>query len=188
MAMAKEVIRMAWRPTRFLKEGELDNTVHGKVTGWMAFAGMREKVTLDLEGDFHRDIRGAKIRFKDEGRDDDVEAASYMRGFAAEQTGQGGDITAGLPPHDYGSEPYIEWYGNDSGRVVLELEPGEVRVVEGPAWQPEEGEDLDETRREASKKQFTGFVGGLAKDMDCPVGVVGDAPKARRRIPPVSRN
>jgi len=30
-----EVIKMAFRPTRFLIEGELDNTCQGKVTGWM---------------------------------------------------------------------------------------------------------------------------------------------------------
>ena len=54
----------------------------------MQFAGVKEKVTLSLEGDFHRDIRGAKIRFRGEGRDDDVEAASYMDSFAAKQTGK----------------------------------------------------------------------------------------------------
>ena len=43
-----EVIKMAFRPTRFLIEGELDNTHPGKVTGWMKFAGLKEKVTFDL--------------------------------------------------------------------------------------------------------------------------------------------
>ena len=52
---------MTWRPTKYLLEGELDNTHLGRVTGWMQFAGMKEKVTLLLKGDFHRDIRGAKI-------------------------------------------------------------------------------------------------------------------------------
>ncbi len=28
---------MAWRPTEYLLEGELDNTTPGKVTGWMQF-------------------------------------------------------------------------------------------------------------------------------------------------------
>lgn len=53
---------MAWRPTEHLIEGELDNTTPGKVTGWMRFAGMNERVLFDLTGDFHRDIRGARIR------------------------------------------------------------------------------------------------------------------------------
>ena len=41
---------MAWRPTECFITGELDNTVPNKVTGWMQFAGMNEKVTFDLEG------------------------------------------------------------------------------------------------------------------------------------------
>jgi len=39
---------MAWRPTEYLIEGELDNTNPGKVTGWMRFAGLKDKVTFDL--------------------------------------------------------------------------------------------------------------------------------------------
>lgn len=54
---------MAWRPTQFVQEGELDNTCPDKVTGWIKFADMKDKVTFDLEGNFHRDIRGAKIHF-----------------------------------------------------------------------------------------------------------------------------
>ena len=53
-----EVMNMAWRPTEYLLEGELDNTTPGKVTGWMRFAGTKDRVTLDLEGDFHRINRG----------------------------------------------------------------------------------------------------------------------------------
>jgi hypothetical protein len=30
---------MAWRPSEYLIDGELDNTTPGKVTGWMRFAG-----------------------------------------------------------------------------------------------------------------------------------------------------
>ena len=150
---------MAWRPTRFLKEGELDNTVPGKVTGWMKFAGMNEKVILDLEGDFHRDIRGAKIRFTGEGQDDDVEAASYMDGFAAEQTGKAGDITAGLPPHDYGTVPYVEWYGNENGRVVLE--PDQIEVIGTPL--PYEQEEP--VTRAQQNRNMAEFMGQLAQGL-----------------------
>ena len=58
---------MAWRPTDYLIEGELDNTKPGKVVGWMRFAGLRKKVTFDLHGDFHRDIRRTRITFKGPG-------------------------------------------------------------------------------------------------------------------------
>jgi len=123
---------MAWRPTQHLIEGELDNTQPGKVTGWMRFAGMDETVTFDLKGDFHRDIRGAKIRFTGKGREDDQAAAEYMEGFASHQTGKVGDITAGLPPQDYVSYPYIEIYSDDNGRIVIELDRSQVQVVGQP--------------------------------------------------------
>ena len=92
---------MAWRPTRYLLEGELDNTQPGKVTGWMRFAGLKRKVTFALEGDFHRDIRGAKIRLRGDGAPDDPEAQSYVESFALTQSGKVGDITAGREPVIY---------------------------------------------------------------------------------------
>lgn len=123
---------MAWRPTEYLLEGELDNTTPGKVTGWMRFAGIKDKVTFNLQGDFHRDIRGAKIHFTGDGRQDDPEAASHMDSFATKQTGKVGDITAGLPPQDYVDYPYLEWYGDENGRVVLELDSKQIRVIGTP--------------------------------------------------------
>ncbi len=123
---------MAWRPTEYLIEGELDNTHLGKVTGWLRFAGMRRKVRLDLEGDFHRDIRGTMLRLRGPAAVEaprPKEAAAYMKGFSAAQVGRAGDITAGLKPVDYVDYPYVEWYGEGNGRVVLELDPEQIEVV-----------------------------------------------------------
>ena len=92
---------MAWRPTQHLIEGELDNTTPGKVMGWMRFAGMNQQVIFDLQGDFHRDIRGAKIHLTGDGQPDNPQARAYMACFATRQTGEVGDITAGRPPADY---------------------------------------------------------------------------------------
>ena len=50
--------RMAFRPYENLIDGELDNRVPNKVTGWIRFFRQgREplKVSLDLDGDFHED-------------------------------------------------------------------------------------------------------------------------------------
>ena len=118
---------MAWRPSKYLIEGELDNTRQGIVTGWMRFAGLDEKVSFELKGDFHRDIRGTKIRFSGDGNPGPAVAAGYMKGFARHQTGVVGDMTAGLPPTDYSDTPYLEWYADENGRVVIELEPDQVR-------------------------------------------------------------
>jgi len=122
---------MACRPTHCLIEGEFDNTRLGKVTGWMRFRGMKDKVTFDLKGDFHRDIRGAKIQFKGAAAETQPpsDAEQYMKGLAQHQTGKVGDITAGLPPYDYGKTPYFEWFGEENGRVVIELESTQIEVI-----------------------------------------------------------
>ena len=125
---------MAWRPNEQFIEGVLDNTVPGKVTGWMLFAGMKKKVVFDLEGNFHRDIRGAKVRLRGDGElASDVVAEKYMEGFSTLQKGNVGDMTAGLPPYDYTkNSAYFEWYGNDNGRVVIELDTDQVELLTNP--------------------------------------------------------
>jgi len=127
------MIKMAWRPSRYLIEGELDNTELGTVTGWMEFAGIDGRVTIDLRGDFHRDIRGTKIRFTGGAKRDEPGARVYMENFAIHQKGVVGDMTAGLPPADYVSgRCYLEWYGDFNGRVVIVLEQDQVEVVGVP--------------------------------------------------------
>ena len=150
---------MAWRPTQYVREGELDNTVSGKVTGWIRFAGVREKVTLDLNGDFHRDIRGAKLRIKSSEPDEDPAAVKYMEGFSRRQTGKTGDITAGLPPADYVDYPYVEWYSDVNGRVVLELAPDQIEVtgvpvpsdVVAPISRAEQEQNMDKFLRDLAQ-------------------------------------
>ncbi|HOH65645.1 MAG: hypothetical protein RBS72_22240 [Sedimentisphaerales bacterium] len=124
--------KMAFRPTHCLIEGELDNTQLGAVTGWIRFVGVNAPVVLKLQGNFHRDIQGAKIRFKGEASPDDPDKEAYMDGFSTSQNGKVGDITAGLPPFDYGDYPYIEWYSEENGRVVLELDKDQVEVIGQP--------------------------------------------------------
>ncbi len=179
---------MAWRPTRFLKEGELDNTVPGKVTGWMQFAGVKEKVTFELEGDFHRDIRGTRIRLKAEGRDDDPAAEKYMETFSARQTGKVGDITAGLPPQDYSTYPYVEFYSNENGRVVLELEASQIEVIGTPLPFAEQ----EPVSRVEQHRNMAEFMTQLAQGMN--VGVrekpaaqpTSDGGKPRRARKPMA--
>jgi hypothetical protein len=152
---------MAWRPTQYLIEGELDNTVPGKVTGWIEFAGIEGKVTFDLTGDFHRDIRGAKVHFVGHGRKNDPAAAKYMTGMAVHQTGKAGDITAGLPPRDYSGYPYIEWYSVENGRVVLELQPEQVQVIGTPI----PASETEPISRAEQNRNLTGFLCDLAQNL-----------------------
>ena len=155
---------MAWRPTQYLVEGELDNSYPGKVTGWMKFAGLKEKVTFDLEGNFHRDIRGAKIRFKGDDSEDDLDAVGYMQGFAQHQMGEAGDITAGRQPADYVDYPYIEWYSSENGRVVIELEPVQIEVIGTPIPAIES----NPISRDEQNRNMAEFLAGLADAANIP--------------------
>jgi hypothetical protein len=119
---------MAWRPNRYLQHGIIDNRLPGKITGELRFHGLEDPVVLELEGDFHRDIRGTRIHLYEDGDEATSDAEEYMKGFDLLQVGQAGDITAGLEPADYVDYPYVEWYSESNGRVVLELEHDQVVV------------------------------------------------------------
>jgi hypothetical protein len=156
---------MAWRPNEQFIEGELDNTVQGKVTGWMRFAGVDEKVVFDLEGDFHRDIRGAKVRLRGDGKSANTEeSAKYMEGFSKLQKGNVGDMTAGREPADYVNYPYFEWYGDDNGRVVIELEPDQVELLTPPIPACES----DPLSRKKQAENMANFLCGIASACGIP--------------------
>ncbi len=133
---------MAWRPSDIFIEGILDNTVPNKITGWMKFAGMQENVTFELEGNFHRDIRGAKVKLTGDCQLVDFEKAkNYMQGFSIFQKGKAGDMTAGLPTgkdeqgnltYEYQNHGYYEWYSETNGRCVLELDTDQVELLTSP--------------------------------------------------------
>jgi len=126
--------------------GELDNRTPGNVRGWMDFHRRGKKplrVVLDLAGDFHEDIRGKVIRFSNPNPSEKNEhlerEGTYMEDFSPFQQGTAGDLTAGLPmglddngepSYAYCPYPYLEWYGTN-GRVVLELDPSQVEIVDG---------------------------------------------------------
>jgi hypothetical protein len=156
---------MAWRPNEQFIEGELDNTVPGKITGWMRFAGIKENIVFDLKGDFHRDIRGAKVRLCGEGEFANAEeSAKYMEGFSLLQTGNAGDMTAGREPVDYVNYPYFEWYSDDNGRIVIELEPEQVELLTQPI-PAQESFPLD---RKQQAENMANFLSGIAAACDIP--------------------
>ncbi len=160
---------MAWRPTQHLIEGELDNTMPRTIVGWMKFAGMKKTVKFDLQGDFHRDIRGAKIHLTGPGDESNPRAAAYMQGFAEFQTGSAGDITAGLPPYDYvKGYCYIEWYGQANGRVVIELDSDQVEII----GQPIPACESDPISRVEQNRKMAQFLTGLSEKMQVPAVLV----------------
>ena len=157
---------MAWRPHEQLIGGELNNTVPGRVTGWLVFVGMDKPVKLDLVGDFHRDIRGTKVRIRNPNPTRDSDKVKYLEGFSPIQTGEVGDMTAGLPPQDYVGYPYFEIYSEQNGRIVLELDPEQVEVIGTPIPACES----DPVSREKQEQNMAAFLGGLAQDLGLPPG------------------
>jgi hypothetical protein len=214
---------MAWRPYENLIDGELDNRIPGRVKGWMRFFRRGKpplRVTLDLAGDFHEDVRGKVIRLHNDHPLDRNEElgmkGTYMEGFASMQRGQAGDITVGLSLgpwsealaqrlmaqleilwdehgitgqmresrrreaaedmrrhieagtqyYPYVDYPYIEWY-SDNGRVVLELDPSQVDVVEteeGRSRREKTPKELLEDRRRRDAV-FEGFMSRMMKSL-----------------------
>jgi hypothetical protein len=156
---------MAWRPTHYLIEGVLDNTKLGKVTGWMQFAGKKERIVFDLTGDFHRDIRGAKVRLRGDGESANTEeSAKYMEGFSKLQKGNVGDMTAGRVPRDYVGYPYFEWYSDNDGRIVIELEPEQVEILTPPIPACES----DPVSRRQQAENMANFLCGIASACGIP--------------------
>ncbi len=126
---------MAWRLQKYLIKSELDNTKPDKVTGWMEFLGMEEKVVFDLDGNFHRDIRGAKIELSNDKylEQEEQQAKEYFDGFSEVQKGSVGDMTAGVGEGaDYVNSGYIEWYSANNGRVVIELDSDKIKLLSQP--------------------------------------------------------
>ena len=94
---------MAWRPHSNLIDGELDNRTPGKVTGWLRFCRRGDEpltVRLELDGDFHEDIRGGVLKLTNPRPFDYHEElereGTYVEGFCPLQRGTAGDITAGF--------------------------------------------------------------------------------------------
>jgi hypothetical protein len=213
---------MTWRP-KHLIEGRLDNRTPGKVTGWMRFyrphKRWRERIfwiNLDLDGDFHEDIRGMVLWLLSDDRFDRKEPLRPecdLEGFDPVQRGKVGDITSGLSLGRWSEDisravlklqelrwdklgisgrerearrrevldqhrryitgrdhffpfapfPYLEWFSEQNGRVVLDLSPSQIDVHCG--WSTlkqrrvKTPEELfaDEERRASA---FSSFVAG----------------------------
>jgi hypothetical protein len=158
---------MAWRLNELLIEGELDNTVQNKVTGWIRLAGMKERIEFDLEGNFHRDIRGARVKLSGDGKSAIIDQAQkYLAGFSHKQSGKVGDMTAGLPPYDYTpqGDAYFEWYGDENGRCVIELDTDQVELLS----QPIPACESDPISREQQAGNMAEFLCGIADELGIP--------------------
>ena len=121
---------MVWKLAEFIVEGELDNTILNKVTGWIKFIGKKDIITFDLDGNFYKDIQGKKIRFCNEPWGDKKLARDYLGTIQNHQTGKTGHISSGMTPLDHKPFPYFEFYTNENGSIVIELAPSGIWAVQ----------------------------------------------------------
>jgi hypothetical protein len=132
---------MAWRPTSWVIDGELDNTVQGWTIGWIGLEGRAEPLKLKLAGNCHPDLAGWKFRIvRTEPSLDRDEPLDYA-GIATDQSGTIGDVTADQvlqhyecsteeflrlcragqrPPTTLRKALYLEWFSHRNGRVVIQ--------------------------------------------------------------------
>lgn len=165
----RKVGGMAWRIDEQLVRGEIDNRVRGRVSGRLWFLGRPEPVTLDLRGDAWRDVAGHLIRFTNP--EPKAGPPDALEGFAAEQRGVVGDITASrkvkVPdcpmdellrlvragkrfPWHWGNSLYLEWHSEANGRVVIESASYRIEIEPEPSWRMSGGEER--AQREANER------------------------------------
>ncbi|HMP73441.1 MAG TPA: hypothetical protein PKE55_09290 [Kiritimatiellia bacterium] len=178
---------MAWRVSRSLVKGVLDNRVKHVITGKLWLLGRDEPVEIDLEGNFLRDLAGCEILFVNpepkEGDAIDLDA---------NQAGVAGDMTASrrvnilspvdpettakdkLPVRKRANALYLEWFSDTDGRVVIESTEFPVAVSE-PAWLMTDEEAKEQA--EANLDHFRAWLEHLSEfENDTPSPGDFDAP------------
>jgi len=165
---------MAWRIQDSVERGEIDNRTRDRVTGKIWLCGMEHPVELELTGNPYRDLAGQYLRFINP---NPKPLPEHYKGFAVEQTGVVGDITAArrvkileiedeefehyyknkIPmPYHWGNCLYLEWHSARNGRVVIEATDYELTVEPEATWQMSEAEE--EAQLEANGRSMINFM------------------------------
>ncbi|HEY9248210.1 MAG TPA: hypothetical protein VIO38_03725, partial [Rariglobus sp.] len=171
---------MAWRIEEHLIRGEIDNRIRGRVTGRLWFEGRPEPVTLELAGNAWRDLAGRVLRFANPTTK--TAGPGALAGLATVQRGVTGDITASrkvkVPdctmdelrallrekkdfPWHWGNSLYLEWHGEENGRVVIEAAHYELALDAAAAWTMSESEEA--VQREANGRALLDFMERLGR-------------------------
>jgi len=137
---------MAFRIHESVVRGQIDNRIKGRITGSLWLHGRKKPVTLNLEGNPHRDLAGCLLEFTATGP-----TVRLKGGLSAKQQGLAGDMTASrkvrIPCADDSDSKeegkeiawrwsnclYLEWFSETEGRILLESTGFEYQISE-PAW------------------------------------------------------
>lgn len=165
---------MAWRITDSVERGEIDNRTRDRVTGKIWICGIEKPVELELTGNPHRDLAGQYLRFVNPSP---KPLPEHYQGFAHEQTGVVGDITAArkvkildiedgelehyyknkIPmPYHWGNCLYLEWHSARNGRVVIEATDYQLTVEPEATWHMSEKEEKNQ--QEANGRAMINFM------------------------------
>ena len=141
--------------------GEIYNTSHYSVHGWIQLRGRKHPVLLQLTGDCDEDLKGRHIRFEsrdaldqeEQERDEPFEEEDDFPFLAGQQIGPTGTMTAARrvkvadcppgelylrckmdepPPMEWKRCLYLEWF-SQNGRVVVEMADPVIELVDAEA-------------------------------------------------------
>ncbi|WP_417731626.1 hypothetical protein, partial [Rosistilla oblonga] len=85
---------MAWRPSDWVLEGELDNRTLDWTVGWIRLRDREEPLQLKLLGNCHPDLAGWKFQIVRTDPIPDWVGEPNYDGIATDQSGTIGDVTA----------------------------------------------------------------------------------------------
>lgn len=112
---------MAWRIDSSIIQGEFDFTIRGEVEGTLVVAGRAEPVLVRLTGVPWRDLAGHRLRFSR--RVGLGEVVALAPGFAGDQSGSAGDMTASRKVK-VPDRPLEELFHRSSDPAIQRTSPG----------------------------------------------------------------
>jgi hypothetical protein len=160
---------MAWRIEDSVIRGEIDNRTKGRIMAKLWLHGEADPVLVDLTGNAMPDIAGCLFQFHQRGT---TQVLHKRAEFINHQHGTAGDVTASqrvrvpdVPldqwmerslrgestPEHWANGIYIEWFSDENGRVVIELNEA-VCETSLPEWTATEADEIE--RAAAAKEAF----------------------------------
>ena len=177
--------------------GEIDNTVEGRITGWIWLLGRAEPITLELAGDCWRDLAGARLKFRNPEATEHAPLNDRQRGVVGDMTASRKCRVPLIPIEDYleakaaGEDPgevwkntlYLEWFSESDGRVVIETTDYELELS-GPEWRMDG--DAEEAQKLANMQAMRDFLARMidrrTPQPDRPDGVEDDEFEWEKRL------
>ena len=174
---------MAWRPSEWVLEGELDNTQRGWTIGWVQIQGRDEPLKLKLAGNCHPDLAGWKFRIVRIDPIPDWAEDLQLDGIATDQSGTIGDVTADqmikhfeCSPKEFversyaGNQPettwrkclYLEWFSHRNGRVVIQSTSLAVERLGERAFELTEEQFVEQAKQNSEEMNYFMFQIGDA--------------------------